>query len=325
MLTAAGLGLAFGILRKTDWSLAPQFLQGMRYDFGYTAVGIAFLASVALLGLLVFRARITDLKVSGHKRPLLGWILWSLGFSFLLAVLIITQSRGAALGLAMAGLLYGGLQWRSHHCGGESPGYWPITGRTLISVALITILAALLLWSTKGRELEDSQISFNGGQGAELSYTGSINIRLNLLQVGLAAFVHGPLLGFGPGTSTTEFLVPEQVIRVGIYHRVHAPEHSHLHSAALEILARFGLVGVLIALLLAWVLMRAYHRLWRDPRASPDLRMFLTICGAMLIFFCLYDFRLMNVDLRFFLILIFGMLYCFQFEPLAKKDQPLGG
>ena len=143
VLALAGFGLVFGVLRKTDWTLVPQFLQGMRYDFGFTAVGIAFLAAVALVGLLVFRTRIIDLKVRGHARPLIGWIIWFSGFSFLLAVLTITQSRGAAVGMAIAGLVYGGLQWRSRHWEGGSPGYRPVMGGTLIPIALITILAAL--------------------------------------------------------------------------------------------------------------------------------------------------------------------------------------
>jgi len=84
-------------------------------------------------------------------------------------------------------------------------------------------------------------------------------------------------------------------------------------------MSSFGLVGVLIAILLLWVLLRAYRGLWSDPRAAPDLRAFLTLGGIMLLLYCLYDFRVVNLDLRFFCILFLGVLYSFQ---LGRTRQP---
>ena len=319
LLGAAALGLALGVMRKGDWSLLPQILEGMRYHFGFAALGLAFIASVILMGLVLFRRRVTGLRICGRPRPLLGWAIWLAGLGCLLAVLVVTQSRGAALILALAGVLYGVIQWRAHHPRGERVGPGRRL-RLLASVTLVVAMGALLLWATKQRQLDDWHELTLGGQGAELSYRGPTSIRLNLHQVGLAAFAQRPLLGFGPGTSTTEFLVPQGLVPVSPYHREHAPHASHLHSLALEILARFGLVGVAIALILGWVLARAYRRLWTDDRAPPDLRAFLTIGGVMLVFFCLYDFRVMNLDLRFFCILFLGVLYCFNLGTAAAAE-----
>ena len=316
LMGMAVLGLIFGVLRKPDWSLFPQVLGGMRYHFGYAALGLAFVASVMLVGLLLLRPRIVGMHIGGRSYPAVGWALWIVGVLFLLAVLIVTQSRGAALGLVVAGVLYGFIQgralWRQ---GGVSSRQLRLR---LALAGLFVALAASLLWATKGRQLEDWQELTVGSRMNALSYKGSVAIRLNLLQVGMQVFVASPVLGFGPGTSTTEFLVPQRVVAVDDYQLANAPQASHLHSVAVEVMTRFGLVGLLIALLLLAVLLRAYRGLWSDPRVAPDLAASLTLAGAMLLFYCLYDFRLMNLDLRFFCILFLGILYSFE---LGRRDQ----
>lgn len=305
LLLAAALGLALGVVRKTDWSLMPQVLDGLRYDFGFAALGLAFIAAVLLVGLLLFRARILGLRVRERPRPMLGWAIWGLGLAFPFGLLLATQSRGAAMMLGAAGTLYALGQARGHR---REAGPTPRQVRLAIaSGVLLLFFAVVLLWSTKGRQMEDWQALTD--TEAELSYTGSVAIRLNLLEVGLKTFAERPLLGFGPGTSTTEFLVPQQLVPVGAYHLAHVPAASHLHSVPLEILTRFGLVGVLIAALLLGVLLRAYRGLWQDPPLASDLRAFLTLGGVMTLLYCIYDFRIVNLDLRFFFILFFGLLY----------------
>ncbi len=305
MLGCAMLGLAIGVLRRTDWSLTAEVLNGLRYDFGQSALGLAFIASVMLTGLFLFRARIVQIHPGGRARPLLGWTLWGLGLLLLLVILVVTQSRGAALGLAVAGMLYAFIQGRSRQ-GERSPRQKRLS---IALAALLVALAVLLLWTAKSRQVYDWQELTTGSRHSELSYAGSISTRLNLLQVGVQVIAERPLLGFGPGTSATEFLVPQRIVPVSDYQLAHAPEWSHLHSVPLELLVRFGLAGLLIAGALLAVLGRAYRSLWSDPGTAPDLRLFLTLGGVMLLLYCLYDFRLLNLDLRFFCILFLGLLY----------------
>ncbi len=68
VLAAGALGLAVGVLRKSDWSLINQILAGMRYHFGYAALGLRFLASVMLAGLILLRGRIVSLTLAGRSR-----------------------------------------------------------------------------------------------------------------------------------------------------------------------------------------------------------------------------------------------------------------
>lgn len=320
LMGAAALGLAVGVLRKTDWSLAPQVLAGARYDFGYAALGLAFIASVLVVGLLLFRARITGLQIGGRPRPVLGWGLWSLGLLFLIGILVATQSRGAVALLLVAGLLYTTLRDRTG--GGSRPRAKLVK---LGSILLITTMAATLLWATKGRYLEDWQALTQDSQGLQLSYTGSLTIRANLHILGLKAFAAQPLLGFGPGTSTTEYLVPTGLLGVTEHHRTQAPQISHLHSVALEILARFGLLGVLVASVTIALMWQAYRSLWSTPGVDPDLRAFLTLGGIMLALFSLYDFRVLNQDLRFFCILFLGLVYGIHLDLQSRRISAANG
>lgn len=368
MLAAAFLGLIFGVLHKTDWSLAPQILQGMRYHFGSAALGLSFIASVALTGFLIFRHRITHIRISGRSRPAIGWVLWGLGCGLLLTILTVTQSRGAALALGIAGIVYGILNgWpklgkieeihgpqrqdyhhKELHYGGlqhqdlqhHSLRHQGLPASRFVTLLGMFLFGAFLLWTLHHRNIDDwreltttnptseqaatrqTAIPTASQPDREMSYTGSIAVRLNLMEVGLAAFVEQPWFGFGPGTSTTEFLVPQRIITVNPYHLRNAPNWSHLHSVPLEILARFGLVGILIALLLGRLFWRAYRKLWRDPRAAPDLRVFLTLSGVLLLFYFAYDFRLVNVDIRFFIIQLLGIVYSFSLSDLPLPTEP---
>ena len=55
VLVAAAIGLVVGVLRKSDWSLLGEMLGGLRYHFGYAALGLGFIVSVMLVGLVLFR------------------------------------------------------------------------------------------------------------------------------------------------------------------------------------------------------------------------------------------------------------------------------
>lgn len=308
LMTAAFLGLIFGVLRRTDWSLVPQIIGGLRYHFDYATTGLAFIAAVCLVGLALFRRRITGLTLSGRVRPVLGWTLWTSGLSFVLIILLVTQSRGAALILAATGLGYLALEWlapHGSHAGGTSRRGWT----PMLFAAGLILLAGAFLWSTKYRQQADLDAVVASQTSGHLSYQSSLGARVNLHRISLDVIAERPLLGWGPGTSSTEFVIPEGLVRLDAFDREQAPDFAHLHSVILEILARFGVVGGVFACLVTMVFARAYRRLWQDPRIPPDLRTFLALTGIMTALFCTYDFRLVHTEFRFFAILYLGILY----------------
>ena len=214
VLAAAAIGLVVGVLRKSDWSLLGEVLDGLRYHFGYAALGLGFIVSVLLAGLVLFRGSILRFRLGGKERPVIGWTLWVLGLAFAIAVLVVTQSRGSALSL---GLVAGGfglahLLGSARRLGHEGPR--PVA---LVSgLLMVLVLMSLVLWSSRERIYFDLK-SLAPVSGAVPSsrvsgYDSSSAIRLNLYSLGLELFAARPLLGWGPGTRATEVLVPRRVI-----------------------------------------------------------------------------------------------------------------
>ena len=153
----------------------------------------------------------------------------------------------------------------------------------------------------------------------ELSYESSLTIRINLYRIGFRLFSANPIMGWGPGTSGTQYLVPVRVLPFSENDLQNAPDFSHLHSVVIEILVRFGLFGAAFGVLLLAVLFRAYRSLWSKTGPEPDLRYFLVLGGIMMLLYCIYDFRLVHVDFRFFSILFLGILYSFQISQADRQ------
>ena len=323
VLVAAALGLVVGVLRKSDWSLIDEILAGLRYDFGFASLALGFLVSLMLVGLLSFRHRILGLTLAGRPRRLIGLAVWLLGLAFALAVLVVTQSRGSALSLGLVGAGLG----LSHWLGGARR---PVQDRPrpfliLAGALFLLVLMTLVLWSSRERIYYDlkslAPVAGDISSPRGLGYDSSSAIRLNLYGLGLELFAARPLLGWGPGTSATRDLVPKQVIPLSEVHLTHAPQASHLHSVPIEIAVRFGLPGLALGLLFLALMIVAYRRMWALS-TDPALRTFLLAGGLLTLLFVLFDFRLPHLDLRFFFVFFFGILYSYRFadlDPLAGQ------
>ncbi len=329
VLIAAAVGLVAGVLRKSDWSLLGEILNGLRYHFGYAALGLAFLVSVMLVGLVLFRDRIVRLNLGGRSRPALGWTLWLLGLAFTLSVLVVTEARGAALSLVLVATVYALMKVRgeARHSGLAGPHLRMALGTVIAVLALMS----LVLWTSRERIYYDwkslTPSPAATGETRRLGYDSSTAIRLNLYRLGLELFAARPLLGWGPGTNGTEHLVPNRAIPLSDYDVSNASRASHLHSVPIEILVRFGLAGMALALGALVVMVQAYRRVWALSRDS-ELKRFLLIGGILTLLFCIYDFRIIHLDLRFFFIAFFGIVYGYTFaegHPVtpdgAKTDQ----
>jgi len=318
VLAAAALGLVVGVLRKSDWSLIGEILAGLRYHFGYSALGLGFLVSVMLVGLVLFRGQILGLRLGGKARPITGLALWVLGLAFTLAVLVVTESRGSVVSLGLVAAGFG----LAHLLGGaRRPGrIGPKPAQVLAGTVFLLTLMTLVLWSSRERIYYDfkslAPVAGDVASTRGLRYDSSSAIRLNLYSLGLELFAARPLLGWGPGTSATKVLVPKRVIPLAEIDLAHAPQASHLHSVPIEIMVRFGVLGLGLGLLFLALMIDAYRRMWARSR-DPALRLFLLTGGLLTLLFVLFDFRLPHLDLRFFFIFFFGILYSYRFTDLG--------
>ncbi len=309
LLIAATAGLLVGVLRKSDWSELGAMLLGYRGGTGYTALGLGFLASQVLLGLFLFQKEIVRATLRGRQYPLLAWALWLFTVVFFLVVLLATQARGAVLSLLIVTIGYSTftLATRLRSRAG-SQRQWT----TAIAIAVCVLaLASTVLWTARDRIATDLDALQESTTVGHLSYESSLGTRLNLYRIGLDLFAERPLLGWGPGTSPTRYLVPAQVIPLSQVDQDNAPQWSHLHSVVIELLVRFGTLGVVFAVGFLTVMRGAYQRLQGSTYDQPLARLLL-LGGIMALLYSAYDFRLTHVDMRFFVILFCGILYRFR-------------
>jgi O-antigen ligase len=329
VLVAALAGLLVGVVQRAngdDLAALIALLHGQvgfdaRGDFGFTALGLGFLISIALLGFFSFRPEITGLKLRGQPRLILGWGLWVTGVLLFLATLLILQTRGTVLALAL--VILGSLLWPAR--AGQGPRGWTRQRLSLVLVTalLLLSLAVAVLWTSGDRIAADVAALTQPDDQGHYDYASSSGTRLNLYRIGVALIRERPLLGWGPGTSGPRDLVPAGVLNWSAYDRAQAPEWTHLHSAPLEILVRFGLLGGVFGGLFI-VLMVHSFRMLPGRVNDPPLVGFLRLGGILTLFFCLYDFRLIRVDLGFFFVLFFGILHSFRFAPAAAPSSLAG-
>jgi O-antigen ligase len=320
-LAAAALGLTAGVLRKLDWAHLPDLIEGERYDSAYPALVLGFLASLMLVGLLALRRRLVRLSIGGHPRPWLGWGLWALGVGVAVLFLVVSQARGSALSLGLIALGLLTIQ-------AMRPGAMASAGPSVRVLAALAagalVLGGLVLVSSSDRIAGDAQIfspRMDPAAGPVFDYEASSGIRLNLSRMGLGLIAARPWLGWGPGSDTGGVLIPARVIPFADEDVVRAPAMAHLHSVPIEIGVRFGLVGFALALWFLVVTWKGYRALGRGCR-DPGLLLFLAVAGLLTFLFCLYDFRLTHMDLRFVFIALFGMVYGFVFAEDTANDRP---
>lgn len=329
VLVAALLGLLVGVLQRADGDdvaailalLRGQVGFDARGDFGFTALGLGFLVSIALLGFFSFRREITGLCLGGRPRPRLGWVLWTTGVALLLAILLVLQTRGAVLALALVILVSLLVRARTDltQRGWTRRGL----GLSLLGVVLMLALAGAVLWTSGDRIAGDVAALTQPDAQGHYDYGSSSGTRLNLYRIGVTLIRERPLLGWGPGTRSPLDLVPAGVLEWSAYDRAHAPEWAHLHSVPIEIWVRFGLPGLVFAGLFLALMVQNYGVMWRRV-PDPPLFRFLLLGGIMTLLFCLYDFRLIRVDFGLFFVLFFGILHSFRLAPPAQPGQPAG-
>ena len=205
VLVAALLGLLVGVLQRSDGddvAAIIALLQGQvgfdaRGDFGFTALGLGFLVSIALLGFFSFWREITGPRLRGQPRPLVGWGLWTTGVAILLAILLVLQTRGAVLALALVILVF--LLARASTDVAQRGWTRRRLGLFLLGALLILSLASAVLWTSGDRIAGDvAALTQPDGQG-HYDYGSSSGTRLNLYRIGVDLIRERPPAGLGAG------------------------------------------------------------------------------------------------------------------------------
>ncbi len=69
------------------------------------------------------------------------------------------------------------------------------------------MIASVVLWSSRARFAYDAASVEAASSLHDLSFQTPVGARINLYRIGLRLFAERPVLGWGPGTSGTQYLV----------------------------------------------------------------------------------------------------------------------
>ncbi|WP_139556230.1 O-antigen ligase family protein [Methylotetracoccus oryzae] len=325
VLTLAPLGLAISVMRRTDWHQLPAWLSGTRYEFGYSALGLSFLCVVIVLGITAVLPRLAHASRGGGYRRLRLWLAIA-GMLFFLFILFVAQSRGAWLSLLLG---FGGLGLAGLRIRAGRPARHPAAPRRHLLVPLGLCVAALAaLWGLFGNALEARFASEAGllpqvvNPDLDLEKLPYSNgpARIHLAVWGFRMAAERPLLGWGPGMRTTAYLAD---------HGFHGAESrflkvirhfQHLHNVYVEILVRFGVVGVALFGSAFVLFSRTLWTLWRDAVVPNAFFAFSAVTIVVTLFSGLYEFRTLHTDFRFFALLFGAAVYTFALHRAPAAD-----
>ena len=138
----------------------------------------------------------------------------------------------------------------------------------------------------------------------------SIGMRVNMMEFGLEKWTERPLFGWGPGAS--KMLI--HCCAPGSFKRF-----NDLHSAYLEALLRFGLVGSLLGIALVLFLVRDAIKAMQRGVLPNDIFLFVIVGLALHLVVAIANYRVVNYDWRFYWIFFSGIAMAF--SPYIRIDR----
>ncbi|HLP57537.1 MAG TPA: O-antigen ligase family protein [Candidatus Deferrimicrobium sp.] len=220
------------LMKLKEWLPQINFnLPGAEEGFHPNAVGGTLVLFIPLFIVLLFAYLWKKVRgnVCETKRNLLQLFLWT-GLAITFGVLLLTQSRGAWLGLLLAGLI----------------GFFSFLLKK--RVFLVVFLAAILLFAfiIAPLLLENDQVRLTTRQAE-----GTLFFRIQLWNVVLPMIHENALMGIG----LNEFRYHYEVKR----------ELSHPHNKLLLLAVELGLPGLIAYLALLGCVGVAVVRIWKKP------------------------------------------------------------
>lgn len=298
-LLLAGTGLLLCMALNTRWEDLTQALTDgvTRLGFGLPMIAFGLYAATALLGLVLLTpAFIEALPVPGQRRAALAAM--TAAAALLGLGLLLCRSRGAWLAFALVLPVCAGLllrRWR-----GPRPAF------TALGVLLVG--GVLLGGESVARRLGDDSAAYQAladmAQGQEVGPAfdalpqDSVGLRLRLFGLGLERWRERPLTGHGPnGGDGVIAGSGDSVLR----------SMAHLHNTYLEVLVRFGALGLAALAAVLGGLAVGLRREVRRGLVPADLGLFLAGALALTLIWSAFDFRLLTQDFRFYAALLGGI------------------
>lgn len=271
-----------------------------RLGFGLPAIAFGLYAATALLGVFLLAPTCAARFPASQRRALL--VVAGAALALIGAGVLVCRSRGAWLALGLT--LPPCAAWVWHR------GVLPRPA--LAGLGAVLVAGLLLDGEALARRLTDdggtyralAGLSDGPAAGARSVLAAlpadSVGLRLRLSGLALEHWRERPWFGHGPDGG-------RQVIA-----QADNPELSamaHLHNTYLELLVRFGVVGLAGFGAALAGLGFGLHRAVRAGALPPQLAVFLVGALAITLVWSAFDFRLLTQDFRFHTVLLAGIAF----------------
>lgn len=300
-LALAGLSLLLCMALHTRPAVLWQALGDgqTRLGFGLPMIAFGLYAATALLGLVLLVPAYTA-RLPGARR----YVLLATAAAAMVVVgmgLLLCRSRGAWLALALT----------LPPCAVWTLWRGVLPRPALAGLAAVLLAGVLINGEAVARRVADDRAAYEAlavlmgvpaaahAQPAALP-GDSVGLRLRLAELALVRWLEQPWLGLGPDAG-------RQIV-------VHAgdPElaaMAHLHNTYLELLVRFGVLGLagLAAVLVG--LGVGVRRAVRTAALAPPIVIFLAGALSITLIWSAFDFRLLTQDFRFYTVLLGGIAF----------------
>ena len=217
------------------------------------------LSATALIAALVFGSAVhRQVQTTAHR--ITHYALWSAVALIAIQGLFISLARGAFLALAAVGAVWAGLAaWHALHRG--SLRWRHVVGTIVVTIGVATVVVYSGVVDHSIARVQTDVEALMEGPDPDTGFfpDRSMGIRLNQWQVGLGAFFDHSLLGHG--TDGSSFVrdnveLPERSARA-------APHH--FHNIYVDVLIRFGVLGMLV---IGWFTAEYLRAVWHANRES---------------------------------------------------------
>lgn len=317
LLLVSVLGLVIGMLFEVEWADPLQFLS-TRSGYQFPAIGFAYVAGIALIGLGLLGA--TSRKSGAVGVNWFGWFLFGLLFLVLFQGFIQSYSRGAWLAMIVS-LFVLAMSWLGSGKKDPTVAKQVVTVGVLF-LALFSIVAMLNQERIQERLAYETdlfeQILTEEGDTSEVSST---TLRLNLWAYGIEKIYERPLFGWGPGT--TKYLVAHSGMPERLKNQA-GKWLPHLHNAYIDMGVQLGLFGIVWGGLILFFMGRTVIKTSKVGVMPRNYVLFFLGVFVFALVWSLFDYRTVHRDWRFSWILVAGTLFSFYLEQILDKRKTAG-
>ncbi len=319
LLLVIAAGFILGLILSIDWGNIETLFSGERQRFHMMSNRIGIYSSVGIVGLVVLVNKFIGASGQYHI-TLLRKALWLVALVILVQANIASQSRGAWLSLIIVLPIVLVLGVRAHFLNKKSS----ITSNThMLVISLICVIGLIFLnIDSFKKRLGSQQVAVDAivSQKYDKLPPVSTTWRFNVYLYGIEKWLERPLFGWGAGS--TEYL-----IKVSGNEGLNLPGSSgglewmdHFHSTYLEILIRFGIVGLLFIFCVIWYVILELWKTYKANRADPDYVLFIMSGFGVIAIWSLFDFRITHYDGRFLWYIVGGLAFSYGLKLQMKTE-----